>query len=362
MSTLDPAAPAPDRLRQRVALALLGLGAFPLGMMFASTAGSSGDTALDSDAMVAVFGGFALLVAGLLPGLGGRLTAIAATVGTLVTAGILWIRVADEDGAASIRIFLALVAGMFLAALLGGALLRWFRLRAGTGPSAPTGAFLGESLLGRRLDFVTALTLAPLFFWFLDGGMAGSVMLWTWPALHLALVAAFVPEIRPAARLASLAPVLAVAVLVALHARIERAVGLPWWLAHACMVGTVGASILVLAAGRAPRQTLLKSASLFLVALVLPWVELTTAQGFWHDCTKLRLGMDVAEVMGTLEDHYVLDPESGRGEDRLPIRELDPREWTGHDRLVFGHAGMNADVCFTEFENGRLERFWMSPD
>lgn len=212
-----------------------------------------------------------------------------------------------------------------------------------------------------RVQVVVLMTVALLFmtvvFWSASGGLGGipPFFYWFFPALYLAAYAGFSKGLTDFQRLAGFVPVLAFLGMFG----VIRSLPEPWWTSHGIM------AFLFLAVGVSLRSPIGVPWHLVVIGVFVTVVGLFPSGrrgAFWADCRELEHGMDIVEVMEVLHDQYLLDPESMHGEDRFPVRDLNPADWSGYERLTFGHSGMNADECWVTFREDRVVRVVTSPD
>jgi hypothetical protein len=224
-------------------------------------------------------------------------------------------------------------------------------------------------MLAPQLDVPLALGLLLLLFGKWDSGVTSIywwqvwwALIWIGPVLYM-LLWGMVGKDRH--RRNGLFVFLPAGVFVGLwvfevhSGRTERS---PWWMSHALMGLGVYLSSMRMFPGADDRYVRKKAQGLLAAALLFPLIPLSTAQALWKDCWRLRTGSDMAAVFAVLRDQYVLDPKSGRGEDRTVIRDQVAANWSNQTELVIGSADNNADVAYLSFSDGRLASFWLSPD
>lgn len=134
-----------------------------------------------------------------------------------------------------------------------------------------------------------------------------------------------------------------------------RTVHSPWWLTHG-LVGAGLAAIVWVSRGVEPR--LVKPAFLMLgVVAVLPWVSASRAGGFWRDCYRLRIGMELEAALEHMEGRFITQREPRKIPNSSPGQE-DAAEVL----VVFEHDERRADICMAYFQEDELVRFYLWPD
>lgn len=141
----------------------------------------------------------------------------------------------------------------------------------------------------------------------------------------------------------------------------------PWWLSHAAMATVLLVVALCLRSRSPTKRFSPRLALLALAALACPWIGLGTLGSFWGECVQLQIGMSVDDVVAVFRDCYVQNPGTQDGCDRSPVDGMRLENWRTSDTIIFcpfdgSEEACTADGCWTWFEDGRLIRYWASPD